>query len=274
MFCMLLRKYCEGGVIENIEQTDRERILRLSVRRRDELGDVSLKTIVVEIMGRHSNIILLDPATQTIHDGIHHVTPAISSYRIIMPGSQYIAPPDQHKADPVHITGQAAFEAAFSAAAKEEPVTADKQLVDAFSGISPLLAKEIAYRSRQTAGTGQHGEEGIETLWLSFNDVMQQVRDGNYTPVIATSPEGKSHFSVTTLTHLNDAEVQTYETISACLEAFYGDKAERDTVKQRANDLIRFVQNEKIKMRKKLKNWRTRWKKRRMRINTECSESF
>ncbi|WP_028561509.1 Rqc2 family fibronectin-binding protein [Paenibacillus pinihumi] len=252
MFCMLLRKYCEGGVIENIEQTDRERILRLSVRRRDELGDVSLKTIVVEIMGRHSNIILLDPATQTIHDGIHHVTPAISSYRIIMPGSQYIAPPDQHKADPVHITGQAAFEAAFSAAAKEEPVTADKQLVDAFSGISPLLAKEIAYRSRQTAGTGQHGEEGIETLWLSFNDVMQQVRDGNYTPVIATSPEGKSHFSVTTLTHLNDAEVQTYETISACLEAFYGDKAERDTVKQRANDLIRFVQNEKNKNAKKI----------------------
>ncbi|MBJ6363295.1 NFACT family protein [Paenibacillus sp. GCM10012307] len=257
MFCMLLRKYCEGGVIENIEQTDRERILRLSIRRRDELGDVSLKTIVVEIMGRHSNIILLDPATQTIHDGIHHVTPAISSYRIIMPGSQYTAPPEQHKADPVYITDKAAFEAALSAAAKEEPLSAEKRLVDAFSGISPLLAKEIAYRSIQTASANQPEEHGIDALWLSFNEVMQQVRNNNYTPVIATSPEGKSHFSITSLTHLNAAEVQSYETISACLEAFYGDKAERDTVKQRANDLVRFVQNEKnknVKKIEKLKN--------------------
>lgn len=92
MFCMLLRKYCEGGVIEVVEQIGMERVIRFQIRHRDELGDISLKHIIVEIMGRHSNIILLDPATGTILDGIHHVTPAISSYRVVMPGSIYVTP--------------------------------------------------------------------------------------------------------------------------------------------------------------------------------------
>src|SRR5690606_15752034 len=101
MFCMLLRKHCEGGVIESVKQIGRERIIHIEVKHRDDLGDLSNKTIVIEIMGRHSNIILMDPATGMIHDGIHHVTPAISSYRIVMPGSSYTAPPDQGKTDPL-----------------------------------------------------------------------------------------------------------------------------------------------------------------------------
>ena len=101
MFCMLLRKYCESGVIEAVEQIGMERVIRLQIRHRDELGDMSTKQIIVEIMGRHSNIILLDPATETILDGIHHVTPAISSYRIVMPGSKYVTPPEQDKQNPL-----------------------------------------------------------------------------------------------------------------------------------------------------------------------------
>ncbi len=101
MFCMLLRKHCESGVIEAVEQIGMERVIRLQIRHRDELGDMSTKQIIVEIMGRHSNIILLDPATETILDGIHHVTPAISSYRIVMPGSRYVTPPEQDKQNPL-----------------------------------------------------------------------------------------------------------------------------------------------------------------------------
>ncbi len=275
MFCMLMRKYCEGGVIEQLEQTGRERVLHLSVRRRDELGDVSLKTIVIELMGRHSNIILLDPHTGTIHDGIHHVTPTISSYRVIMPGSTYLAPPDQHKADPVTISSQAAFQAALDAAAQEEQRAADKLLVAAFSGISPLLAREIAYRAAAKGGSlaGQPddarpgseptaidqpeaatatGQAGHDALWHSFDEIMQQVRSDSYTPVIAVNEDGKAYFSVTALTHLQEAQQEHYASVSACLEAYYGDKAERDTVKQRAGDLVRFVHNEKNKNIKKI----------------------
>ncbi|MGO4110238.1 Rqc2 family fibronectin-binding protein [Paenibacillus sp. YAF4_2] len=244
MFCMLMRKYCEGATIEAVRQVGRERIVHMDVRHRDELGDISFRTIVIEIMGRHSNIILLDPSTGTIHDGIHHVTPAISSFRIVMPGSRYTAPPDQGKADPLEMMNEDQFQAAI--AQKDAPEGAEvlppqRQLVQSFSGLSPLLAKEIVYRA----------ETGSGSLWSSFQTLMNEVRDHVYNPTIAIDANGKAFFSITPLTHIQGSS-ESYATISECLEAFYGDKAERDTVKQRALDLIRFVQNEKAKNEKKI----------------------
>ncbi|WP_435163601.1 Rqc2 family fibronectin-binding protein [Paenibacillus glycanilyticus] len=243
MFCMLMRKYCEGATIEAVKQIGRERIIHIDVRHRDELGDVSLKTIVIEIMGRHSNIILLDPATGTIHDGIHHVTPAISTFRIVMPGSKYTAPPDQGKTDPLAIASEQDFLAAFGQHADDgnESLPPQRQLVQAFSGLSPLLAKEIVFRA----------ENGSSSLWNSFQALMSDVRAHVYAPTIAVDANGKSYFSITPLTHVQGSS-ELFATISECLEAFYGDKAERDTVKQRALDLIRFVQNEKVKNEKKI----------------------
>ncbi|MCM3626327.1 NFACT family protein [Paenibacillus glycanilyticus] len=244
MFCMLMRKYCEGATIEAVRQIGRERIIHMDVRHRDELGDVSLKTIVIEIMGRHSNIILLDPSTGIIHDGIHHVTPAISTFRIVMPGSKYSAPPDQGKTDPLGIAGEAQFLAALEqpgASEGDEKLPPQRQLVQAFSGLSPLLAKEIVYRA----------EARSISLWNSFETLMNDVRAHAYTPNIAVDGNGKAYFSITPITHIQGPS-QTYGAISECLEAYYGDKAERDTVKQRALDLIRFVQNEKVKNEKKM----------------------
>lgn len=260
MFCMLLRKHCEGATIEAISQVGRERIIHIDVRNRDELGDLSAKRIIIEIMGRHSNIILVDPTTGTIHDGIHHVTPAISSFRIIMPGSRYVSPPDQGKLDPLAIADREAFIAALSPkpvlvkneadfdleleAAKlaEAPdLPPHQQLVNAFSGLSPLLAKEIVYRA-------DHSEDG---LWSSFTSLMNQVRAHDYSPTIVTDVKGKAFFSITSLTHIT-GQAEAFATASECLEAFYGDKAQRDTVKQRVADMFRFVQNEKAKNIKKI----------------------
>lgn len=236
MFCMLLRKHCESGIIESIRQIGNERIIHIGVKHRDELGDLSVKTIVIEIMGRHSNIILIDPATQTIHDGIHHVTPAISSYRIVMPGSAYTPPPDQGKSNPIGIES---FEMFTDVYGKTDPNAAPgKRLVEAFSGLSPLLAKEIAFRA---------GDSEPAALWRAFEQWIGDMSGNRYTPVIATEQEsGKMYFSVTELTHVR-GETVSFNEVSECLEAFFGDKAERDTVKQRAADLIRFVQNEKSK---------------------------
>lgn len=244
MFCMLMRKYCEGATIEAVKQIGRERIIHMDVRHRDELGDISLKTIVIEIMGRHSNIILLDPLTGTIHDGIHHVTPAISTFRIVMPGSKYTEPPDQGKTDPLDLTSEEQFQASLhqtNEAENAEILPPQRQLVQAFSGLSPLLAKEIVYRA----------ENGNSSLWSCFQALMNDVRTHDYTPTIAVDANGKAYFSITPLTHIQGSS-ETYSAISECLEAYYGDKAERDTVKQRALDLIRFVQNEKAKNEKKM----------------------
>ncbi|OPH53030.1 hypothetical protein BC351_32770 [Paenibacillus ferrarius] len=253
MFCMLLRKHCENGVIEAVEQIGMERVIRMQIRHRDELGDMSLKHILVEIMGRHSNMILLDPATETILDGIHHVTPAISSYRVVMPGSKYVTPPAQDKQNPLE-TDSSAFHRTMEPEAaedsQEEPEKPEHRLVAAFSGLSPLIAKEIVFRSKQA---GNHTEQGeTASLWKAFDGIMTAVREHRYEPVITEQEgTGKLFFAVTPLTHI--AGVSTpYPTPSVCLEHFYGDKAERDTVKQRVADLLRFLNNESNKNVKKL----------------------
>ncbi|MEV5024894.1 Rqc2 family fibronectin-binding protein [Paenibacillus sp. LPE1-1-1.1] len=252
MFCMLLRKHCEGGVIESIRQIGCERIIHIEVKHRDELGDLSNKTIVIEIMGRHSNIILMDKATGMILDGIHHVTPAISSHRIVLPGSSYTPPPEQGKIDPLAIDTEQAFLNALSDTDETAPM--HKRLVDKLSGFSPLLAKELVYRAQAGAETLNEGlQQSLEQVWNSFSSFIQQVKNEQYTPMIKTNPDtGKSFFSVTELTHIQ-GEAEFFADVSACLEGFYGNKAERDTVKQRAADLIRFVQNEKAKNVTKIK---------------------
>ncbi|MBW7459138.1 NFACT family protein, partial [Paenibacillus sepulcri] len=124
----------------------------------------------------------------------------------------------------------------------------DKWLVAAFSGISPLLAKEIVHRS----GIQAKLSDDPMVLWPAFDQMMNMFRDQQYDPQIITDETtGKSAFSVTALTHLTGIS-ESYDTISFCLEAFYGDKATRDTVKQRVSDLIRFLQNEYNKNVKKL----------------------
>jgi predicted ribosome quality control (RQC) complex YloA/Tae2 family protein len=256
MFCMLLRKHCESGIIEAIKQDGMERIIRLHIRQRDELGDISLKTIIIEIMGRHSNIILLDPASGTILDGIHHVTPAISSYRIVMPGSKYSPPPEQHKRNALDTT-ETEFYKALSASMKNEQdqkVTLERALVDSFSGFSPLIAKEIVYRSGlQETGAGEAGEAGLAKLWTPFAKIAAQLQAQSYTPNVRSynGSGGKSAFSVIALNHVS-AEEAPFTSVSEMLESYYGSKAERDTIKQRTFDLLRMLQNERNKNVKKL----------------------
>ncbi|WP_153979351.1 Rqc2 family fibronectin-binding protein [Paenibacillus xylanilyticus] len=246
MFCMLLRKHCEGAIIEEIRQIGMERIIHIDVRQRDELGDVSVKRIIIELMGRHSNIVLLDPVTGTILDGIHHVTPSISSYRVIMPGFSYTAPPEQHKVNPLEVNS-----AEFLKGYSETEEEAARWLVNSFSGLSPLIAGEIAARTANR----DNGDASAEAsaLWNAFDSVMGPVRENIYTPVTGLNAKGKMIFSAVRLQSIQDAE-KTYDTMSKCMEDYYGDKAERDTVKQKVSDLLRFLQNERSKNVKKLDN--------------------
>ncbi|OWA36897.1 hypothetical protein B9G55_02120 [Saccharibacillus sp. O16] len=248
MFCMLLRKHCEGGVIEKIEQVGMERILHFWIRQRDEVGDVSLKKLIVELMGRHSNIILLDAATGAILDGIHHVTPAISSYRVVMPGFQYQEPPQQHKLDPLE-----ASEAQFMQHWNENITTPPiNRIVEAYTGVSPLIAQEVLHRA--ASGSGVENEESgtdAASVWKAFDGLMGEVREGRFAPCTGLNARGKLIFSAVPLT-LIEGERREFDSISVCMEHYYGDKADRDTVKQKVGDLIKFLQNERGKNVKKL----------------------
>lgn len=269
MFCMLMRKHCEGGVIEKIEQIGRERILHITVRSRDELGDESQKKIIIELTGRHSNIIIVDPLSFTIIDGIHHVTPAISSFRIVMPGFAYTAPPEQHKLDPLSVE-PSVFESLFLEqieASLEQIIDfkfLSKWLVQHFSGISPRLADELVWRTGLFAAPG--GQELTEAtaeqeprtphtvihrLSEAFLQAMDDVSQQRYKPNLLVDQRGKTYFSALEITHIN-GETQSFDTMSECMEHFYGDKAERDMIKQRVGDLFRFLQQEHAKNTKKL----------------------
>jgi predicted ribosome quality control (RQC) complex YloA/Tae2 family protein len=246
MFCMLLRKYCEGGVIEAVRQIGLERIVEFDIRHRDELGDSSVKKIVLEIMGRHSNLILLDPATGVIHDGIRHVTPAISSYRVVLPGSDYVSPPSQDKVNPLE-ESQSAFDGVMNGNAESDADSssdsgseAASTILNAYTGLSPLIAKEIAYRA--------HNRE--QSLWEAFHAVMGKVAQQQYTPNIVLQEDGKALFSAVELTHAQ-GEIQSFDSMHQCLETFYRDKASRDLVRQRTTDLNRFLLNEIAKNEKK-----------------------
>ncbi|HEX7056586.1 MAG TPA: NFACT RNA binding domain-containing protein [Bacilli bacterium] len=245
MFCMLLRKHCENGVIDGIGQVGMERIMRIQLRQRDELGDIRKKAIIVELMGRHSNIILLDDTENKILDGIHHVTPAISQYRVVMPGSVYVAPPDQGKSDPFAVT-EASFRDTIRehlANAKTEQTSLHRLFVAALSGISPLAAKEIVHRAGVADAAGNLGDAQLAKLWAAFSAVMDQIRQGRIEPNIVDTVSGKADFSVIALTHLAGS-VRAFPDVSAMLEAFYGEKAERDAVKQKVADLAKMLQNE------------------------------
>ncbi len=290
MFCMLLRKHCENGTIDRIEQIGTERIIHIHINHRDELGDIRAKVIVVELMGRHSNIILLDPLTQMIMDGIQHVTPAISAHRIVMPGSRYVDPPDQKKANPLH-TSREQFRVDMIERMNQKPeedlrglgdgldleelmkleaerhiepppIIKDAQfwlqaIVNTYTGISPLIARELVHRSILALQSSQQELVNVDetivldTLGVHFSELINQILNNTIVPNIVMLPSGKSSFSITELTHLSGV-VTTYPSISECLEAFYGNRAERDTVKQRVTDLWKLVQNNRAKNISKL----------------------
>lgn len=236
MFCMLLRKHLEGAVVEAIEQLELERIITFKLRGRNELGDICYKKLIVEIMGRHSNIVLVDEQENRILDSIKHLSPSVNSYRTILPGHSYKLPPEQEKLNPITIDEQTFLKKIDFNSGK-----LDQQIVQQFSGLSPQLAKEIVFRAKLA---------NKETLTNAFFEVINQIKN-NYSPQITTS-EKKQFFSVVSLTHVKGT-VQNFSSVSEMLTTFYFGKAERDRVHQQANDLEKFLKNELQKNKTKMK---------------------
>ncbi|MCM3003833.1 Rqc2 family fibronectin-binding protein [Priestia koreensis] len=237
MFCMLLRKHLEGSIIENVYQPGLERMIVIEAKSRNEIGDITHKKLIIEIMGRHSNIILVDKDRQTIIDSIKHISMAVNRHRTILPGQLYVEPPAQEKINPFDATEETILQQLDFYGGKLH-----EQIVQRFEGISPLVAKEIVHRA---------GLANRSTLPKTFVDVFNEIKEGRFVPNL-TTVDGKDYFYVLPLSHL-DGEAKTYEDISTLLDRFYYGKAERDRVKQQANDLLQFIRSERNKNEKKIK---------------------
>lgn len=235
MFCMFLRKHLEGGIIHSIEQMGLDRIIKIQVKARDEIGDLSLKTMYVEIMGRHSNIILVDGQTNKILESIKHIPASVNRHRTVLPGFPYVLPPAQHKCDPLSVTEEDLLRQLDFNAGKM-----NQQLVRTMSGMGMQTANEIIHRAHLV---------NEKTIGNAFFSVIHPLKEHTYTPCIMEK-SGKEYFSLFPLTSL-DGKEKYFSTVCEMLDRFYYQKGERDRIKQQSHDLERFIKNELDKNEKK-----------------------
>jgi predicted ribosome quality control (RQC) complex YloA/Tae2 family protein len=236
MFCMLLRKHIEGHILEDLYQVETDRMIVFDIKGRNEIGDISYKQLIVEIMGRHSNIVLVDKTRNIILDSVKHVSFAVNSHRAILPGQPYIFPPEQNKVNPFGADEEGVLRKIDFNGGK-----LDKQLVEHFAGISPLFAKEVIIQS---------GFANRTTVPKTFVTMISKVQAGKIAPSIITTAS-KENFYLFPLEHLK-GEVRSFSTLGEMLDRFYFGKAERDRVKQQGNDIERLILNEKGKNEKKI----------------------
>ena len=194
------------------------------------------KNLYVEIMGRHSNIVLCNEAG-TIIDCIKHISPAVNRYRALLPGQTYIWPPEQRKMNPFLATEEDVLRLLDFNGGK-----LDAQLVKQFSGISPLFAKEVLH---------QAGIPNRMTVPKIFIELIKTVKSGRYKPAWMRS-EQREHFYLFPLEHTG-GETKIYGSLSGLLDHFYFGKAERDRVKQISSDIEKRVKNEIEKNKTKIK---------------------
>ncbi|MCL2572318.1 MAG: NFACT family protein [Defluviitaleaceae bacterium] len=238
MFCMVLRKHISAGRIVEIRQPGFERIVELHIEALNEMGDRSIKTLLIEIMGKHSNIMLLDPDTNKVIDAIKHVPPSVSSVRTILPGSEYNRPPGS-KANPLM-----ADEAFFVDAVFKDNSIIQKALYLNYAGLSPILASEICIRANVLPEThsGELGKEEQARLYRAFLDTFEQIKAGDFSPHMYYDLDANA-VDITALSFImyNHFNAETYASPSKLQEAYY---AKRDTgyrISQKTADLRKLI---------------------------------
>ena len=221
-FIMVLRKYLQGAMIESIEQVENDRILEITVSNKNEIGDHIQATLIIEIMGKHSNILLVDKSSHKILEVIKHVGFSQNSYRTLLPGSTYIAPPSTDSLNPFTVNDEKLFEIL-----QTQELTA-KNLQSLFQGLGRDTANElenILVSDKLSTFRNFFGQE-----------TKPYLTETSFSPVPFANRVG-----------------EPFTSLSDLLDTYYKDKAERDRVKQQASELIRHVENELQKNRHKLK---------------------
>ena len=236
-FIMVLRKYLQGALIESIEQVENDRIVEMTVSNKNEIGDHIQATLIIEIMGKHSNILLVDKSSHKILEVIKHVGFSQNSYRTLLPGSTYIAPPSTESLNPFTIKDEKLFEIL------QTQETTAKNLQSLFQGLGRDTANELE---------SILVSEKLSTFRNFFNQETKPcLTETSFSSVPFANQVG-----------------ELFASLSDLLDTYYKDKAERDRVKQQASELIRRVENELQKNRHKLK------KQERELLATENAEEF
>lgn len=237
-FCMLLRKHIGSGKIISITQPGMERVIRFEIEHLNEMGDLCTKYLIVEIMGKHSNIIFTNDNEQII-DSIKHVSAHMSSVREVLPGRPYFIPATQAKADPFELTADILCEQILN-----KPAPTAKAIYTSVTGISPLIAEEICYRAGIDGGVPTDGLSSLEKLHLAhtFLRIMEDIRQGMFEPNIIYKGKEPVEFASLKLTQYQDLPVTEFSSISELLETYYAEKNIVTKIRQKSVDLRKIVQ--------------------------------
>ena len=263
-FCMLLRKHLQNARILTIAQPGLERIIHLELEHLNELGDLCRKKLIIEVMGKHSNIIFCDDKNMII-DSIKHISGMVSSVREVLPGRDYFIPQTQNKWNPLRFCPQ--YEETTDSIAGSSPTTVEadwylltyvnfcehmrtqpmavyKALYTSYTGLSPIMAQEICYRSGIDADLPANvlEETVLHRLYDTFAGMLQQVITGIFTPSIFYEGLVPIEFASLPLTLYADKTVKTYSSISAVLEQYYAERSMITRIRQKSVDLRKIVQ--------------------------------
>lgn len=251
MFCMLLRKHLSGARLLELVQPPMERVVDLRLEALDELGNRVERRLVLEAMGRHSNLILLDGEGR-IMDCLRRVDSDMSARRQVLPGLFYRLPPAQEKLDPSSLD-RAALESALAAAPEESQ--ADKWLLDTFGGLSPLICRELAFRAGGATDARLHqmGEGGRSRLLDELEGLLRSVQENSFTPVMLEKEGHPSDFTFQPISQYGPAvSCVPFPSFSALLDRFYEQRENQERVRQRGQDLIRSVTNARDRAARKI----------------------
>lgn len=238
-FCMLLRKHIGNGKIISISQPGLERVIRFEIEHLDELGDLCRKHLVVELMGKHSNIIFCTPDNKII-DSIKHISAQISSVREVLPGREYFIPQAAGKKDPLS-SDEEVFKSALSTS--QEP--AGRAIYSNFTGLSPVMAEEFCHLASIDADVPANTLSGLELTHLSRTLAisMEQVKEGRFEATILYKEDEPVEFSALPLTSWpQEYQSVQYDSISSTLEQYYASKNVLTRIRQKSSDLRRIVQ--------------------------------
>ncbi len=236
-FCMLLRKHINNGRIVDICQPGFERIVEITIEHLNELGDLCRKKLIIEIMGKHSNIIFADESGMII-DSIKHISHMVSSVREVLPGRNYTYPPSGDKISPFLVDREY-----FDSSIVTKPCSVTKALYTSIVGFSPLAANEIAYRAGIDGAVSAAALDDVsrDKLYESLICLIEDIKNERYTPLIVFDGYTPLEFSSVALTMYQDKELQFKEDISSVLDEYFYKRSAVTRIRQKSADLRKIV---------------------------------
>lgn len=246
-FCMLLRKHIGNGRITSISQPKLERIISLHIEHLNELGDLCEKKLIIEIMGKHSNIIFCDDKDMIL-DSIKHVSVQMSSVREVLPGRTYFIPDTMEKSDPLSVDVSS-----FMEILRLKPVPLGKAIYTSFTGISPVIAEDICFLAGLDSQlpASELDEDTFLHLFRQFSYYMDDIRSCHFHPCIYYDGTSPKDFGAVTLSHFSNYTKQEFTSISEVLNTYYATRNTLTRIRQKSADLRHVVQTALERNRKK-----------------------